>query len=210
MVVPEINADHLADIIEAQTKAPWHEERLYRRQAELLHPELCARADGAAMILSRTTRQSCAPIRRFPARARRSRRWPEMVDNVIPYIGGEEREERAASRSKLWGHVEDGVIVHRRARPIICAQCVRVAVRGRPSGGGARASFKKKPATMEADQGALGVPIETACRSSLESAERAARPSCSILRTAHRPQTRLGPRLSSTAWACRIGRLRGD
>lgn len=47
MVVPEINADHLA-VIEAQKKAPWHEEWLHRRQAELLHPELCARPDPPA------------------------------------------------------------------------------------------------------------------------------------------------------------------
>lgn len=50
--------------------------------------------------------------------------WPEMNDNVIPYIGGEdEKSEREPLR--IWGTVENGVIVPA-TRPVISAQCIRV------------------------------------------------------------------------------------
>ena len=50
--------------------------------------------------------------------------WPEMVDNVIPYIGGEE-EKSEREPMKLWGHVEGGKIVNA-TEPSITAQCFRV------------------------------------------------------------------------------------
>ena len=53
-------------------------------------------------------------------------RWPEMVDNCIPYIGGEE-EKSEQEPLKLWGHMEDGKIVKAEG-PAITAQCLRVPV----------------------------------------------------------------------------------
>ncbi len=50
--------------------------------------------------------------------------WPEMVDNVIPYIGGEE-EKSEQEPLKIWGSVQDGAIV-RAQKPVISAQCIRV------------------------------------------------------------------------------------
>ena len=71
--------------------------------------------------------------------------WPEMVDNVIPYIGGEE-EKSEREPMKLWGKVENGVIVNATS-PSITAQCLRV-----PASDGHMAavfvSFDNKP-TME-------------------------------------------------------------
>lgn len=54
--------------------------------------------------------------------------WPEMVENVIPYIGGEE-EKSEMEPLRVWGHIDDkkGVIVPATS-PIITAQCLRVAV----------------------------------------------------------------------------------
>ena len=52
-------------------------------------------------------------------------RWPEMVDNCIPYIGGEE-EKSEQEPMKLWGRIEGGRIVPASA-PSITAQCFRVA-----------------------------------------------------------------------------------
>jgi len=52
--------------------------------------------------------------------------WPEMVDNVIPYIGGEE-EKSEKEPMKLWGTMEDGKIVNA-SSPSITAQCIRVPV----------------------------------------------------------------------------------
>ncbi|MFN2982490.1 Asd/ArgC dimerization domain-containing protein, partial [Escherichia coli] len=51
--------------------------------------------------------------------------WPEMVDNCIPYIGGEE-EKSEKEPLKLWGSLEGGRIVNA-AGPAITAQCFRVA-----------------------------------------------------------------------------------
>ncbi len=52
--------------------------------------------------------------------------WPEMVDNMIPYIGGEE-EKSEQEPLKIWGKVENGVIVPA-ASPAFTAQCLRVPV----------------------------------------------------------------------------------
>ena len=52
--------------------------------------------------------------------------WPDMVDNVIPYIGGEE-EKSEQEPMKVWGRVENGVIVNA-VKPAITAQCLRVPV----------------------------------------------------------------------------------
>ena len=52
--------------------------------------------------------------------------WPEMLGNIIPYIGGEEAKSEDEPL-RLWGHIENGVIVKAEA-PIITAQCIRVPV----------------------------------------------------------------------------------
>ena len=52
--------------------------------------------------------------------------WPEMLDNVIPYIGGEE-EKSEQEPMKIWGHVENGEIVNA-TEPAVTAQCLRVPV----------------------------------------------------------------------------------
>ncbi len=68
--------------------------------------------------------------------------WPEMIDNVIPYIGGEE-EKSEKEPLKVWGKVENGVIVNAET-PLISAQCIRV-----PASDGHLAavsvSFENKP-----------------------------------------------------------------
>jgi aspartate-semialdehyde dehydrogenase len=50
--------------------------------------------------------------------------WPEMIGNVIPYIGGEE-EKSELEPIKIWGSVKDGLIENA-ASPLITSQCVRV------------------------------------------------------------------------------------
>ena len=52
--------------------------------------------------------------------------WPDMVDNVIPYIGGEE-EKSEREPLKVWGEVKGGVIVPAKT-PLITTQCIRVPV----------------------------------------------------------------------------------
>ncbi len=72
--------------------------------------------------------------------------WPEMIDNVIPYIGGEE-EKSEKEPLKLWGHIEGDRIVDAQS-PAITAQCLRVPV----TNGHMAAvfvSFKNKPSQEE-------------------------------------------------------------
>ena len=52
--------------------------------------------------------------------------WPEMIENIIPYIGGEE-EKSEQEPMKLWGHIEGDKIVNA-TTPSITAQCFRVPV----------------------------------------------------------------------------------
>jgi aspartate-semialdehyde dehydrogenase len=72
--------------------------------------------------------------------------WPEMIDNVIPYIGGEE-EKSEQEPLRIWGTISDGAIV-KAAAPLITTQCVRVPV----SDGHLAAvfiTFGKKPSKEE-------------------------------------------------------------
>ena len=122
MVVPEINADHLA-VIEAQRK------RLGTRRGFIAVKSNCSlqsyvpalhplKKYGLDKILVCTYQAISGAGKTF-------QRWPEMVDNCIPYIGGEE-EKSEQEPLKLWGRVEDGKIV-RADGPSITAQCFRVA-----------------------------------------------------------------------------------
>ena len=52
--------------------------------------------------------------------------WPEMKGNLIPYIGGEE-EKSEQEPLRLWGKIENGVIVKAK-EPLITCQCLRVPV----------------------------------------------------------------------------------
>ena len=72
--------------------------------------------------------------------------WPEMVDNVIPYIGGEDEKSEQEPR-KIWGSIVDGAIVPAES-PVFTAQCIRVPV----SNGHLAAvfcEFEKKPSKEE-------------------------------------------------------------
>ena len=128
--------------------------------------------------------------------------WPEMVDNVIPYIGGED-EKSEQEPLKLWGTVENGEIVNAKA-PVISAQCIRVAAQ---DGHLAAVSvkFKQKPtleeiknrwATYDTMPQALGLPS-------------APKPFLQYFEDPARPQTRLD-RDFQNGYGVSIGRLRPD
>ncbi|MBR3569499.1 MAG: aspartate-semialdehyde dehydrogenase [Oscillibacter sp.] len=122
MVVPELNAEHLA-VIEAQRK------RLGTRRGFIAVKSNCSlqsyvpalhplRKYGLERVLVCTYQAISGAGKTFE-------RWPEMVDNCIPYIGGEE-EKSEQEPLKLWGRVENGRIVEAET-PSITAQCFRVA-----------------------------------------------------------------------------------
>ena len=122
MVVPEINAEHL-EVIEAQrmrlgTKRGFIAVKSncsLQSYVPALHPLLKYGLESALVC----TYQAISGA------GKTFQRWPEMVDNCIPYIGGEE-EKSEQEPLKLWGHVENGKIVKAEG-PAITAQCFRVA-----------------------------------------------------------------------------------
>lgn len=122
MVVPEINAEHLA-VIEAQrnrlgTKRGFIAVKSncsLQSYVPALHPLL---KYGLEQVLVCTYQAISGAGKTFA-------RWPEMVDNCIPYIGGEE-EKSEQEPLKLWGKVDHSKIVNA-AGPSITAQCFRVA-----------------------------------------------------------------------------------
>lgn len=143
MVVPEMNPEHLAVI-------PAQRARLGTRRgfiavksncsiqsyAPALHPLM---QFGIEKVLVCTYQAISGAGKTFEL-------WPEMVDNLIPYIGGEE-EKSEQEPLKVWGKVEDGKIV-KAAGPAITAQCLRVPV----SDGHTAAvfvTFRNKPSMEE-------------------------------------------------------------
>lgn len=122
MVVPEINADHLA-IIDQQRKRLGTKRGFIAVKSNCslqsyvpaLHP---LRKYGLESALVCTYQAISGAGKTFA-------RWPEMVDNVIPFIGGEE-EKSEQEPLKLWGHIENGKIV-KADGPALTAQCFRVA-----------------------------------------------------------------------------------
>ncbi|MBP5235939.1 MAG: aspartate-semialdehyde dehydrogenase [Clostridia bacterium] len=72
--------------------------------------------------------------------------WPEMIDNVIPYIGGEE-EKSEQEPLKIWGKVEGDVIV-KAVSPLITTQCIRVPVTDGHTAA-VFVNFEKKPSKEE-------------------------------------------------------------
>ena len=143
MVVPEINADHI-EIIPAQRKRLGTKRGFIAVKSNCslqsyvpaLHPLM---QFGIEKVLVCTYQSISGAGKTFE-------RWPEMVDNLIPYIGGEE-EKSEQEPLKVWGKVEDGKIV-KAAGPAITAQCLRVPV----SDGHTAAvfvTFRNKPSMEE-------------------------------------------------------------
>jgi aspartate-semialdehyde dehydrogenase len=128
--------------------------------------------------------------------------WPEMVDNVIPLIGGEE-EKSEKEPLRVWGKVEGGAIVPAGA-PAITTQCIRVPV----SDGHMAAvfvSFELKPSIEQIKDRCAsfeGVPQKLKLPSAPEQF-------IHYFEEENRPQTRLD-RMLECGMAVSIGRLRED
>ena len=122
MVVPEINAEHL-EVIAAQRA------RLGTKRGFIAVKSNCSLQSYVPALhpLKKYGLESAlvCTYQAISGAGKTFERWPEMVDNCIPYIGGEE-EKSAQEPLKLWGSVENGKIV-KAAEPAITAQCFRVA-----------------------------------------------------------------------------------
>lgn len=144
MVVPEINPEHL-EVIAAQklrlgTKRGFIAVKSncsLQSYVPALHP--LKDKYGLKQALVCTYQAISGAGKTFQT-------WPEMIDNVIPYIGGEE-EKSEQEPLKLWGKVENGQIVTA-SGPSITAQCLRVPVSNGHMAA-VFASFEKKPSQEE-------------------------------------------------------------
>lgn len=123
MVVPEINPEHF-DVIEFQKK------RLRTKRGFIAVKPNCSIQSYAPVLTAwkefepyevvATTYQAISGA------GKTFKDWPEMVGNIIPYIGGEE-EKSEQEPLRIWGKIEDGVIV-KAEEPVITCQCIRVPV----------------------------------------------------------------------------------
>ncbi|MCX7709218.1 MAG: aspartate-semialdehyde dehydrogenase [Clostridia bacterium] len=143
MIIPEINADHVA-VIEKQkqrlgTKKGFITVKSNCSLQSYVPPIHALMGFGPEKILACTYQAISGAGKVFSE-------WPEIIDNVIPYIGGEE-EKSEKEPLKIWGKVEGNKIINA-AGPAITAQCYRV-----PASDGHMAavfvSFKNKPSKDE-------------------------------------------------------------
>ena len=123
MVVPEINPEHIR-IIEAQRR------RLGTQRGFIAVKSNCSLQSYVPAIhpLMKfgVDRALVCTYQAISGAGKTFETWPEMLDNVIPYIGGEE-EKSEQEPLKLWGHIEGERIVNADG-PSITAQCLRVPV----------------------------------------------------------------------------------
>ncbi|MBQ7370175.1 MAG: aspartate-semialdehyde dehydrogenase [Clostridia bacterium] len=199
MIIPEINAEHL-EVISSQ-KARLGTKRGFiavksncslQSYVPLLHPLKSFGIKSAAVC---TYQAISGAGKTFTT-------MPEILDNVIPYIGGEE-EKSEKEPLKIWGEVKDGEILSATS-PVITAQCLRVPV----SDGHTAAvfvSFDKKPTKEEilsAWENFSGEPQKLGLPSAPKQFLR-------YFEEDNRPQAKLD-RMEGNGMSVTVGRLRED
>ncbi len=200
MVIPEVNADHI-NVIEAQRA------RLGTKKGFIAVKSNCSiqsyvpaltplrEVFGLKKVLACTYQAISGAGKTFE-------RWPEMIDNVIPYIGGEE-EKSEKEPLKVWGRLDNGVIVPN-TDVQITTQCLRVPVSDGHMAA-VFATFERKPDLDE---------IKALWNAYTSEAQTLALPSAPkkflyYFEEPDRPQTRLDRDLEG-GMAVSIGRLRED
>ncbi|MDE5582356.1 MAG: aspartate-semialdehyde dehydrogenase [Ruminococcus sp.] len=199
MVVPEINPEHI-EIIKAQR------ERLGTKRGFIAVKSNCSiqsyvpalhplKKFGLKKVLACTYQAISGAGKNFET-------WPEMVDNLIPFIGGEE-EKSEQEPLKVWGEIQGNEIV-KAETPSITTQCLRVPV----SDGHTAAvfvSFENKPSKeeiLELWKNFRGVPQELELPS-------APKQFIHYFEEDNRPQAKLDRNLEN-GMAVSVGRLRED
>lgn len=199
MIIPEVNPDH-TKVVEHQ-RARLGTKRGFiavksncslQSYVPALHPLM---QYGVNKVLACTYQAISGAGKTFET-------WPDMVDNVIPFIGGEEQKSEQEPL-KIWGQIENGVIVPT-SSPSITTQCIRVPV----TDGHLAAvfvSFDTKPTPeqiLEAWASFKGIPQELALPS-------APKQFLHYFAEDNMPQTKLHRDLEG-GMAVSIGRLRPD
>ncbi len=195
MLIPEINGEHVA-VIENQ------KQRLGTKNGFITVKPNCSiqsyvpaltplRKYGIKNVVACTYQAISGAGKNFSD-------WPEMIDNVIPYIGGEE-EKSEQEPLKIWGTVDNGEIIKAQA-PLITTQCIRVPV----TDGHLAAvfvSFENKPTKeeiLEMWQNYKGLDLPSAPKQFIKYFEED-----------NRPQTKLD-RDAENGMGITVGRLRED
>lgn len=199
MMIPEVNPEH-AQIIEAQRR------RLgTTRGFVAVKPNCSLQSYVPALHALRAfgpKRVAVCTYQAISGAGKTFESWPEMQDNVIPFISGEE-EKSEREPLKIWGHIVDGHIENANG-PLISAQCIRV-----PASDGHMAAafveFEKQPSREE---------IIAAWRSWVPRPQELALPSApspflTYFDEDARPQTRLDRDIGN-GMGVAIGRLRPD
>ena len=199
MVVPEINPEHF-QVIEFQRR------RLGTKRGFIAVKPNCSIQSYAPVLTAwkefepyevvATTYQAISGA------GKTFQDWPEMVENIIPYIGGEE-EKSEQEPLRLWGEIRDGVIV-KAAEPVITCQCIRVPVLNGHTAA-VFVKFRKKPSKEELIARMVefkGLPQELALPS-------APRQFIQYLEEDNRPQVRADVDFEN-GMGISVGRLRED
>jgi aspartate-semialdehyde dehydrogenase len=143
MMVPEINPEH-AEVIEFQKK------RLgTTRGFVAVKPNCSIQSYAPALSAWREfepTQVVATTYQAISGAGKTFKDWPEMVGNIIPYIGGEE-EKSEKEPLRIWGKIENGVIVPAKS-PVITCQCIRVPVLNGHTAA-VFVNFNKKPSKEE-------------------------------------------------------------
>lgn len=200
MVIPELNSEHIK-IIESQRK------RLGTKKGFVAVKSNCSLQSYVPALYPLDEEfgvEKClvTTYQAISGAGKTFERWPEMLDNVIPYIGGEE-EKSEKEPLKIWGKIENGKIIPATS-PKFTAQCLRVPV----SDGHMAAvfvSFKNKPSKEQI----LKVWKNFSGESQKLALPHAPKQFLNYFEQDDMPQTRLNRDLEG-GMAISIGRLRED
>lgn len=200
MVLPELNPEHI-EIISAQRK------RLGTKRGFVAVKPNCSLQGYVPALFPLDKKYGVKDVlvctyQAISGAGKTFETWPEMIDNVIPFIGGEE-EKSEKEPLKIWGHIEGDVIVDA-AAPNFTAQCLRVPVTNGHMGA-VFARFENKPSKeemIEAWKSFKGRPQELSLPS-------APKQFLNYFAEDNLPQTKLQRNLEN-GMAISIGRLRED
>ena len=143
MVIPEVNPEHF-EVIKDQKKRLGTEKGFIAVKPncsiQSYAPVLTAWKEFEPYEVVATTYQAISGA------GKNFKDWPEMVENIIPYIGGEE-EKSEQEPLRIWGKIENGEIVKAEG-PVITCQCIRVPVLNGHTAA-VFVKFRKKPTKAE-------------------------------------------------------------
>ena len=139
MVVPEVNPEHF-DVIEFQKKRLGTTRGFIAVKPncsiQSYAPALTAWKEFEPYEVVATTYQAISGA------GKTFKEWPEMIENIIPYIGGEE-EKSEQEPLRIWGKIEDGVIVKAQEPKITCQGISVPVLNGHTAA--VFVKFRKKP-----------------------------------------------------------------